>query len=473
MTSHVMKHSENIFPPVVPVLKSKTRILSTVTNQDARLHDLSCNKSKAALERQRENASKLASGRSVVSKADKENEGAFKKPLKAVPKAVQKPKKPLESKKPVLKKSDSIISIYNQETVKAKEKVTTTTSTIPKPEVIIPRIRKVSVNKEEPKLRPITNTVKEKEEERVEKIEPEKEEKEEDIPLGVNIIDSDEDTHNSEFILGLYAKDIYNFLRYLEETQSIRKNYLTSAHIMTQQMRTVLVDWIFEVQQSFRLLNETVQLAIALLDRFMQDHPGIVKDELQLVAVACIFLASKYEEMYPPDLEDLVDISAKTYTKGQILKMEQVIFSALDFQMGRPLPSQFLRRYGRAGSVDFVTYCFSKYFIDLSLVNYSLCHIRPSLLAAACLYLSLYLSADESNTDFWTPTLVYYSQYSAETLKPIVSKIASIVLEVPTSKFQTVPNKYLDPKRLHNVSARSELKSEKLKKIAKENETYL
>lgn len=53
----------------------------------------------------------------MVSKADKENEGAFKKPIKAVPKIVQKPKKPSEPKKPVLKKSDSIISIYNQETV--------------------------------------------------------------------------------------------------------------------------------------------------------------------------------------------------------------------------------------------------------------------------------------------------------------------------------------------------------------------
>lgn len=55
------------------------------------------------------------------------------------------------------------------------------------------------------------------------------------------------------------------------------------------------------------------------------------------------------------------------------------------------------------------------------------------------LYLQLVpfsLSADESNKDFWTPTLVYYTQYSAETLRPIVSKVASIVLEVPTSNFQ-------------------------------------
>lgn len=120
-----------------------------------------------------------------------------------------------------------------------------------------------------------------------------------EIP-SVVIDEQDEEAMNSEFLLGVYAKDIYKFLRYLEVNQSIRKGYLTPAHIMTQNMRALLVDWLFEVQQSFKLLNETIQLAIALLDRFMQDNPSVPKNELQLVGVGCIFLASKYEEMYPP-----------------------------------------------------------------------------------------------------------------------------------------------------------------------------
>lgn len=118
-------------------------------------------------------------------------------------------------------------------------------------------------------------------------------------PPAIHLIDKEEE-ENNEFLLGLYADDIHRFLKRLERKQAIRKNYLTSSHIMTHSMRSLLVDWLFEVQQSFKLLNETIHLAIAILDLFMQDHPQIPKDELQLVGVSCIFLASKYEEMYPP-----------------------------------------------------------------------------------------------------------------------------------------------------------------------------
>lgn len=86
---------------------------------------------------------------------------------------------------------------------------------------------------------------------------------------------------------------------------------------------------------------------------------------------------------------DLVEISANAYTKKQVIKMEQIIFSFLNFQMGRPTPSEFLRRYSRAADADVITYCLAKYFIDLSLLSYNLCHTPPSLMAASALYLSL------------------------------------------------------------------------------------
>ena len=109
-----------------------------------------------------------------------------------------------------------------------------------------------------------------------------------------------EDYDNNEFLLDIYAEDIHKFLKSLESKHFIRERYLTSSHIMTHTMRSLLVDWLFEVQQTFKLLNETIHLSISLLDLFMQDHPSIPKDKLQLVGVSCIFLASKYEEMYPP-----------------------------------------------------------------------------------------------------------------------------------------------------------------------------
>lgn len=57
-----------------------------------------------------------------------------------------------------------------------------------------------------------------------------------------------------------------------------------------------------------------------------------------------MFLASKYEEMYPPEISDFAYVTDKAYTTAQIRDMEMAILRVLKFQLGRPLPLQFLRR---------------------------------------------------------------------------------------------------------------------------------
>lgn len=74
-----------------------------------------------------------------------------------------------------------------------------------------------------------------------------------------------------------------------------------------------------------------------------QDHP-VPKKQLQLVGVTAMFLASKYEEMYPPEISDFAYVTDKAYTTAQIRDMEMTILRVLKFQLGRPLPLQFLRR---------------------------------------------------------------------------------------------------------------------------------
>ena len=67
-----------------------------------------------------------------------------------------------------------------------------------------------------------------------------------------------------------------------------------------------------------------------------------------------MLLASKYEEMYAPEIADFVYITDNAYSKIDIRKMECLILRTLDFNLGKPLPLHFLRRNSKAGEVSVV-----------------------------------------------------------------------------------------------------------------------
>ena len=54
------------------------------------------------------------------------------------------------------------------------------------------------------------------------------------------------------------------------------------------------------------------------------------------------FFNRKYEEIYPPDVSEFVYITDDTYTKKQVLKMEQLILKVLGFDVSNPTTIIFL-----------------------------------------------------------------------------------------------------------------------------------
>lgn len=73
---------------------------------------------------------------------------------------------------------------------------------------------------------------------------------------------------------------------------------------------------------------------------------------MQLVGVTAMLLASKYEEMYAPEVADFVYITDNAYSKEKIKKMEQKMMRTLEFDFSNPLCLQFLRRNSKAGEVS-------------------------------------------------------------------------------------------------------------------------
>ena len=79
-------------------------------------------------------------------------------------------------------------------------------------------------------------------------------------------------------------------------------------------MRGILIDWLVNVHLKFKLLPDTLYIAVNLIDRVIE-RKHVVREELQLVGSSAMFIASKYEEIYPPELNDFVFICDNLYTK--------------------------------------------------------------------------------------------------------------------------------------------------------------
>ena len=63
-------------------------------------------------------------------------------------------------------------------------------------------------------------------------------------------------------------------------------------------MRAVLEDWFIQVYSQFNFYIKNT-----ILDQFLQNSATkIERKQLQLVGVAAMFIASKYEEMYAPEI---------------------------------------------------------------------------------------------------------------------------------------------------------------------------
>ena len=78
------------------------------------------------------------------------------------------------------------------------------------------------------------------------------------------------------------------------------------------------------MSEEYKLQTETLYLAVNFIDRFLS-LMSVQRAKLQLVGTAAMFIASKFEEIYPPDVTEFVYITDDTYTKRQVLRMEHLV----------------------------------------------------------------------------------------------------------------------------------------------------
>jgi len=215
-----------------------------------------------------------------------------------------------------------------------------------------------------------------------------------------------------------YVQDMYQHFRLKEAVTSVRPIYMETQTHINERMRSILVDWLVEVHQKFKMVPETLYLTINVIDRYLEKSQ-VSRPRLQLVGVTALLIAAKYEEIYPPQLHDLLYICANAYSKTDILKMEEIMLKALNYQITIPSAHAFLVRYLKAAHADKRIVQLSSYLLDGTLQSYNLLHYLPSQLAAAAVLIARRCVGRNS----WSPTLLRYAHYCEEDILPVAKAV--------------------------------------------------
>lgn len=168
------------------------------------------------------------------------------------------------------------------------------------------------------------------------------------------------------------------------------------------------------------------------------------KEDLQLLGVTAMLIASKVEDVYPPMIGELAYTAADTYTPEKIRKMEVVMLTNLDYQFNNPTVLLFLRRYSTLMATNKQVHNLAKYILEQSLLEPTNSCIPNSKKAAAALLLAASIMNPKEPLDkLWCATLVVYSSYKVEHLQEAKSNLQRSFFESHSDqRFRAIREKY-------------------------------
>ncbi|XP_041117401.1 cyclin-J-like [Polyodon spathula] len=236
---------------------------------------------------------------------------------------------------------------------------------------------------------------------------------------------------------GQLAADIYQALRYKELKMPSYKGQSPQLNL-----RRYFADLIAIVSNRFRLCPPARHLAVYLLDLFM-DRYDISVQQLHVVALSCLLLASKFEDKEDrvPKLEQLNSLGCMTnmnlvLTKQSLLHMELLLLETFQWNLYLPTAAHFIDYYlsiavhetdlhegwPMACSEKTRLYMakYADYFLEVSLQDHVFLNYSPSLVSAACIASSRVILRLSPT---WPTRLHRLSAYSWDLLIPCVERL--------------------------------------------------
>jgi len=253
------------------------------------------------------------------------------------------------------------------------------------------------------------------------------------LALEVDVAHEEDPQHVME-----YVPDIYLALRRGELLHRPDLGYMSQQPHINSSMRGILIDWLVDVHRKYDLSPETLFLCVSLVDRYLTTK-AVLRWQLQLVGIAALFIASKYEDRYPPQIDDLIYVTDRAYTANQLVQMEISMLSTLDFQICTPTPQHFLERFQQVNACSKMHCSVSSFLLELALIDHKMVQYAPSFLAAVAIFLSNKLV---SRRPAWTEALVEHTKYDERSLRGCAKDLCALLECSEQSKLQAIRKKY-------------------------------
>ncbi|KAI9891751.1 MAG: hypothetical protein M1814_002501 [Vezdaea aestivalis] len=152
-------------------------------------------------------------------------------------------------------------------------------------------------------------------------------------------------------------------------------------------MRPYLLDFLIEAHAAFRLLPETLHLAVNILDRYCSKRV-VYKRHYQLVGCASLFIAAKYGDKKEkvPTVRELKAMCCQLYDDEMFIQMEWHVLQTLDWIVGHPTLDEFLQiALTTEVKADDELEHMTLYLIEMALFHKEFVSTLPSVLARSAL----------------------------------------------------------------------------------------
>jgi len=206
----------------------------------------------------------------------------------------------------------------------------------------------------------------------------------------------------------------------------VNEKYMSlSQNEINFKMRALLIDWMVNVSLKFKFVDETLQIAVAIMDMFLSKK-RISRGKFQLIGITSLLIASKYEETYYPEVNDFTYLTDDSYSFDEVVSMESTILKCLDFKITFPTASKFLTHYiKKISNENIISFDISRYLIENSLLHGKMLKYLPSMIACS----ALYIANEKTGLVLKNKMLLKYCNYSLDDILECLTDLKSIVEE--------------------------------------------